>query len=354
MNNYGYEIDFIAVGNGEKGGDAIGVRYGNLFSNSRDDYKVIIIDGGTKDSGNELINHVQNYYHTDKVDLQILTHPDIDHASGAIEIADRLDVKKIWMHRPWANPRFHSGMFRDGRITDNSIKERFKSAFKYAYQREEKANEKNIPIVEPYTGISYDDTIFVLGPNKPFYVDRILECEKTPEPLKSFSGFVQEAFKATKTAYNWVRETIDRELLTDEGETSPVNETSVITFFKIGDRKILLTGDAGQFALKNAIDYAKTKDFSLKDLNFLQIPHHGSRRNIGPSILSEITGNTAYISAPKEGDPKHPSRRVINALIRRNVNVFTTKGSSKFHHHNSPSRNLSSAIPEQFYNTVEE
>ena len=45
----GFEIDFLAVGEGERSGDAIAIRYGSAAAG----YQVGIIDGGTKDSGEQ-------------------------------------------------------------------------------------------------------------------------------------------------------------------------------------------------------------------------------------------------------------------------------------------------------------
>ena len=42
----GLEIDFLSVGEGEKSGDAIALRYGNLFG-PRSEQTVLVIDGGT-------------------------------------------------------------------------------------------------------------------------------------------------------------------------------------------------------------------------------------------------------------------------------------------------------------------
>ena len=53
MSKNSLEIDFLAVGNGEKSGDAIAIRYGD-FDDKQKQY-TIIIDGGTIDSGKELI-----------------------------------------------------------------------------------------------------------------------------------------------------------------------------------------------------------------------------------------------------------------------------------------------------------
>jgi hypothetical protein len=45
-----WEVDFLAVGEGEKSGDAIAFRFGNL-TGSREEQKVMVIDGGTLEAG---------------------------------------------------------------------------------------------------------------------------------------------------------------------------------------------------------------------------------------------------------------------------------------------------------------
>ena len=55
----GYEIDFLSVGDGERSGDAIAFRIGNL-SGPREQQFVGIVDGGFTDSGQALVNHVTN------------------------------------------------------------------------------------------------------------------------------------------------------------------------------------------------------------------------------------------------------------------------------------------------------
>jgi hypothetical protein len=62
-----YEVDFMAVGDGEKSGDAIALRFGNLVG-PRSEQKVFVIDGGTKESGEKLVEHIQKYYGTTRVD----------------------------------------------------------------------------------------------------------------------------------------------------------------------------------------------------------------------------------------------------------------------------------------------
>lgn len=65
----GYEVDFIHVGTGEKNGDAIAVRYGEPNA-----YKVIVYDGGTKASGEALVEHIEKVYGTTHVDYVVNSH----------------------------------------------------------------------------------------------------------------------------------------------------------------------------------------------------------------------------------------------------------------------------------------
>src|SRR4051794_3375997 len=94
----GFEIDFLPVEAGEKSGDAIAFR----IWNDQATY-IFAIAGGYPDSGDALVEHIKRYYKTDIIHVAILTHPDNDHASGMLRVVERMDVKNVWMHRPWTH-----------------------------------------------------------------------------------------------------------------------------------------------------------------------------------------------------------------------------------------------------------
>jgi hypothetical protein len=90
-------------------------------------------------------------------------------------------------------------------------------------------------------------------------------------------------------------------------------------------RRVLLIGDAGVRALTWAADDADEFGLSLRQFTFVQVPHHISRRNVGPTILNRILGPivpegnerfAAFISAPPD-DTTHPRKIVVNAFKRR-------------------------------------
>jgi glyoxylase-like metal-dependent hydrolase (beta-lactamase superfamily II) len=81
----------LAIGDCERSGDAIALRYGNPLAG----YEVIIVDGGNKTSGEELVRHVTGTYGTRMLQHVVNTHPDGDHSSGLMTEVLELDVKNL-------------------------------------------------------------------------------------------------------------------------------------------------------------------------------------------------------------------------------------------------------------------
>ena len=92
-----FEVDFLAVGDGERSGDAIAMRF-TQPSDGRP--VVVIIDAGFQDDGEAIVSHVVNYYDTDYVDLVVSTHPDRDHIVGLPTVLRELRVGALSVHRP--------------------------------------------------------------------------------------------------------------------------------------------------------------------------------------------------------------------------------------------------------------
>ncbi len=349
--NIGCEIDFLPVGNGDKSGDAIAVRYGSLGN-----YKVMVYDGGTKESGEALVDHIRKYYGTSRVDYVVNSHPDSDHASGLSVVLEELEVGELWMHRPWEYSSKILNNFRDGRITDNSLSDRLKENLYTAYSLEELAKEKQIPIYEPFQGYRIGEFI-VLSPGRNWYLYKLISgFEKSPEQKETgednFSlGYILSSLnEGISYLTSLVNSSWDLDTLRDDVETTAENESSVILFWPFINHPILLTGDAGIQALEKAAYFAES-EFKVhlhKILKFMQVPHHGSRHNVSSSVLDKIVGmrkdrndgktsKIAFVSSSKEST-KHPRKAVINSFIRRGAKVFNTKGKAIRHSFNMPKR----------------
>ncbi len=359
-----FEVDFLPVGDGERSGDAIALRFGNLQNPS--EQTVVVIDGGSKESGAALVEHIKNYYHTDSVNVVICTHSDSDHASGLTEVVENLSVGKLFMHLPWNHAGNIDDLFKDPKISTDSLKRRFKKSLENAHELEALAKKKGIPIYEPFSNtVKSNDDFSLLGPNSKFYEELLLSFRAAPAPAVE-TPFLQKVVTAGKEAIKWVAENWGIETLSepDVNASSAENNSSVILLFKHGGSQFLFTSDAGVPALTEAADCAAKLGIDLRTVGALQVPHHGSKHNVGPSILDRILGpkrqqeefsKTAIVSASKEGEPKHPSKRVVNAFMRRGAKVYPTQGKPICHFSNdAPARNWNNATALPFYNQVEE
>lgn len=135
-----YEIDFLPVGDGERGGDAIALRFGAQLTSQQQ--RVVVLDGGTQESGASLVSHINDFYGTSVVDLVICTHSDSDHASGLTVVLENLTVKNLAMHLPWNHAGDIDDFFKDPKINEDKLKSRFKKSLDNAHQLEQLAKKK--------------------------------------------------------------------------------------------------------------------------------------------------------------------------------------------------------------------
>ncbi|MFF9083459.1 ComEC/Rec2 family competence protein [Streptomyces rubiginosohelvolus] len=327
-----HEVDFLPVesesGMGSKSGDAIALRF-TVEAEQRN--AVMVIDGGFSHVGEGLADHISQYYETDIVDLAISTHPDADHLNGLTTLIEKTQVKELLIHQP----RLHTYD-----VSDFSNLEALDSLISLAKSR-------GVKITEPFTGVTrFGGQISILGPTVEYYED--LLGQHLAEVRGGLSHTSKSSFGST------VRDLLSRtlsylpiETLGEDGETSPRNSTSAITLLREGSERLLFTGDSGIRALGKACDeYERiVGEFSAAPLNFFQAPHHGSRRNLSPSILDRILGTrsapyanvTSFISSAKVSE-KHPSPKVVNALSRRGCEVFATEGRTIHHGRGAPVR----------------
>lgn len=290
----------------------------------------------------------------------------MDHSSGLKYILEHYKVKKLYLNRPWLYIDELFPCIDDGRITKDSFEKRLKDSYNYIADLEDIANKKGIKIYEAFEGTSISEGMCILSPSKEFYLQLLKESQKTPltgDSTKSFESLFSKLKEYTKNLI----ESWTSEHLKEDVSTSAENEMSVICLGWDSNKKnyFLLTGDAGIRALSNAINFADNSDFSIKKkVNFIQIPHHGGRHNISPSLLNRLVGEiisedtnqtkTGFCSVGKNSD--HPLQMVVNAFTRRGVKVYKTNGASLCHHVdiNFNRYGWSSAIKEEFNTNVED
>jgi beta-lactamase superfamily II metal-dependent hydrolase len=359
-----YEIDFLPVGDGERGGDAIALRFGTQLTPQQQ--TVVVIDGGTKDSGASLVSHIKTYYQTTVVDLAVCTHSDSDHACGLMEVLENLTVRRLAMYLPWNHAANIDDLFKDPRIDEDKLKSHFKKSLDNAHQLEKLAKKKGIEVIEPFSDATQaDDTLVVLGPSKKFYEELLVSFRGAPEAAIK-SAFAPKFVAAVKDAVKWVLENWGYETLAEPevNASSAENNSSMILLFKDNNERFLFTSDAGVPALAGALEVAMRIGVDLKTVYGRQVPHHGSKHNVGPAVLNLIVGpklnveqysKVAIVSAPMKGEPRHPSKKVVNAFMRRGARVYATKGTTIWHHSaDVPARGWGNANALPFSSQVED
>jgi beta-lactamase superfamily II metal-dependent hydrolase len=337
------EIEFLPVGDGSKAGDAIVVRYGDVNA-----WELMVIDGGNLDSGKAVVSHVQKYFGSGAVVTHaVVTHPDGDHASGMREVLAGLPVKNLWLHKPWEFAAASRPYFANKNWTEQGLTKEIRSQYDIVSELVDTAEKSKIPVLQPFASTCIGP-FRVVSPYRNVYPYFMPQFDRTPDPDQAAieaagfwigkpPGLIANLLeRAAAKVQKWIDESWDNERLRDGGITTASNESSVVLYGDFGPgRRVLLTADAGIWGLTMAEHYAQDNALALQDFMLVQVPHHGSRRNVGPTVLNSILGpikpngtpphSQAYVSAPKEDDT-HPRKMVLNAFIRRGYKVAATQG----------------------------
>lgn len=331
-------IDMLSVGNA----DAIIVWLKDQQNNSY----VIVIDGGNKKDGEKVISHLEKYILGSKAsgkiapDLLISTHHDKDHIGGLIEVVNHYkgNIGEVWVN----NPAEHMGNLAYGYLKESFAN---KSALKqYQVIQESLTNlddfitvvdKYKIPRYDALAGRSkHDGIIQILGPSKDFYKSLLPGMDGLEKFVKSEADWAYNSIFGKSAINEALEESSPCPIVDEENETSATNNSSVILqILARGGNKYLFTGDAGVAAFKDV-----QKRSSLESIHWLDVPHHGSRRNLSSELIDTMTPSVCYISA--EGSHKHPRRALVNCLKKHGANVYCTKnGNSMWHHRgNFPDR----------------
>ena len=301
------------------------------------------------------------------IDFLCVSHPDQDHTVGILQILENFTVKRLYMNRPWLYSDDLWEYVTDHRI---NLKKHLQDVYNYIAEIEASAQEKGIPIYEAFEGTQIESCFFVLSPAKAFYLQLLCESDKTlleakESAVEKWKNVLKRLAAKAKDVALTLSESWTHEELRENVSTTPENESSIILLGILDNAKILLTGDAGIRALDRAINYSTLIGVSLKsEVKFYQIPHHGGRHNVSPSILNRLLGGilpegsipdrTAFASSAKGSD--HPYKMVTNAFLRRGVKPFTNNDGQTIYHHTQdmPDRNWPNAQSIPFADQVEE
>lgn len=327
-----FEIDMLDV----KAADAFLIHaYAKQPSGFEYEY-VVLVDVGNEGDGEKILNHIQKYYTQQYIDLVIITHCDADHYGGMQYLINKhneggdFSIKKVWVHDPYQHVDVDDVKYIR---KEETLRDRLNAAYAFSDGTNllELLDNSRINRKEVFSGETYDALdIIVLGPDEDYYESLIPDFRvdldfKEEQPEDVYAGLVcfsqtEEQFfsKALEDAYD---------------DKSKVNQSSIVFAFCPKDEVFLFTGDAGKEALTRVLD----KYEGLENINWLKVPHHGSKHNLNNDIISRLHPKVSYISTEKY--KKYADKCTVNAL-KKVGNVYSThkERSNLWHHEGTKSR----------------
>ncbi|MFW2477399.1 MAG: hypothetical protein ACN4EP_10810 [Sediminibacterium sp.] len=305
-----FSIDFIDVGDGDAiivWGRDIGVRD-----------RLFFIDGGDTGNGEKVVDHyntfIKPYLYQNKSLTFVNTHPHTDHINGLVEIVESIGAE------------FSFAIYNDPVECISSELQAF--IYKKYIQKDdpdithlyetfhqvEKLNSLcKLYNIKRYNGYSRENSFLdgafrILGPSLEYYVSLVQEF--TDVDFLKAHDFTKGAPKAVFEVVENIKpcDTVDA-----TNDQSPENLSSIVIQLTATDgKKCLLTADAGV----GTFDYIELDGFDLSGNTLVQLPHHGSRRNVSAEWLKDF--GATYFVASAVGDSHHPRRAVINC-VKRNL-----------------------------------
>jgi len=334
-------IDMLSLGNANS----------NIvwLKDENSNHYVIVIDGGNKTDGVKVIQLLNTYVLTSagKVapDLIICTHHDKDHVGGLIDVVNHYgnNIGEVWIN----NPAEHMGSLNYRHLEESF---RNKSQQKqYQVILESLADlddfislvdKKGIRRSAALAGTSkFNGIIKILGPSNTFYKALLPGMQNLETFVNEEAGWAYRSIFDTPTINEALETSSPCPIVDEENTTSATNNSSVILEINRNGNRYLFTGDAGVQAFEDV----ETR-VSLDNIYWLDVPHHGSRRNLSSRLINTMSPTTCFISAI--GSAKHPRRALVNCLKRHGAKVYGTHKAGNLRHRegNFPDRtNYSSA-----------
>lgn len=333
------------------------------FYDEEDKPYVILIDGGRYSNGETIHKFVRERYNTYTIDLAICTHCDDDHYGGILWLVENMienpktsvDIKELWFNDPglhsWANDF-------ERRRSDASVQKQARTVFTLQNGlnlievidklKNSKNTNSNISVREVFSDQSgykaFDGIVEVIGPSLSYYEEKVLKFRHSMKSNKTTpsANDTDDDDTIDVDADGLVSSaTIDKA----EPDDSQHNLSSIIfLFLPSNGKKYLFTGDAGAESFEHL--YYKSDWDRLNQLDWLKLPHHGSKRNITCGMINHFRPSVAYGTSKCYNT--WVSKAVINALKKAGTDVYlsNTHG-NMWHHHGTDNReDYSTAIPD--------
>ena len=222
----------------------------------------VLIDGGP---GNKVISCLSKYmpFWDRKVEVVVMTHPDADHSAGLVDVFENYSVGNF----------VTTETNRDTDVYKTLKDLILGSEAKVVYARKGETLKLG--------SISFD----ILHPS-------ISE-------LSGMSGFQSKVLGSA---------TSER-----------ANDYSIVMEMRYGDFNALFTGD-----IEDEVSDLVADESDVSDLDFLKIPHHGSKNGLSQKLLDEVRPELTVISVGKNNRFGHPHDEVLKMISDSQTKLLRT------------------------------
>jgi beta-lactamase superfamily II metal-dependent hydrolase len=315
MSYEGVEVDMLSLGNA----DSLLVTRWKAGVASR-----ILIDGGKTGDAETVLAFLKKRG-IKFLDHIVCSHPHEDHVGGLVGVVQskEIDFGQAWVHLPWnhIDRNTLAAALAKSEATAKKVVNIIRASVQTSQDLVNAITARGKTVLEPFKGQQIG-FLFVCGPSKEFY-EQLLKEFTDFEKLKSMEEAIAANERQNLLETLWEGTTLlgrqmeYKETGLGQAPTEPENNSSTILWMKQGEDALLFTADAGV----EAFDAAR-QAYNIGALRWMQIPHHGSRRNVNEELIAYFKPKTAYVSA--DGTKKHPRRAVVNAFKAVGAEVFST------------------------------
>ena len=100
---------------------------------------------------------------------------------------------------------------------------------------------------------------------------------------------------------------------------SKTNNYSIVNLLKFGNFKAIFTGD-----IEDLISDEVATNSKIQTVDYIKVPHHGSKNGLSEKLLQAIKPKVAVISVGRKNSYGHPHREVLEILEKYDVNIKRT------------------------------
>jgi beta-lactamase superfamily II metal-dependent hydrolase len=297
-------------------GDSFWIEYGRA-----DDPCRVLIDGGITQTGREQLKHMVGVLRAPaQFELLVVTHIDLDHIQGVIELLENLPrgvgFKEIWFNG-WDQLR-HAGLeplgVKEGIRLSEILEQRHASAWNASARGRAIALDEDDGVVEY---IFRDEMkVTVLAPTRAQLANLRDDWREAVERYRADEEAGAPRLEPAVIDGLEQMGSIDVPGLAqtrfDEDDTTP-NGSSIALMLEFAGKRLLMLGDAYPSVVAQSI--RRMSPGGRYPVHAVKLPHHGSRNNTSRSLVQSLSAPVWVFSSNGASNTKHPHREAVARVL---------------------------------------